>query len=119
MLERKDKKMPKETVRLFILLFMSLLYALFKFSANLPSMPACNPFYSSTFHGISCGRQWRSFAVLYCTPNRHVFVFVKSLLPMLINTLTVLKEEYRIYLASLQQSDIQTWNPYRNSPRES
>ena len=31
--------MPKETVRLFVLLFISLLYALFKFSANLPSMP--------------------------------------------------------------------------------
>ena len=116
MLERKDKKMPKETVRLFILLFMSLLYGLFKFSANLPSMSEIHSIPLLFTGSLS---QWRSFAVLYCTPNRHVFVFVKSLLPMLINTLTVLKEEYRIYLASLQQSDIQTWNPYRNSPRES
>ena len=111
--------MPKETVRLFILLFMSLLYALFKFSANLPSMPEIHsiPLLFTGSLAVDNGDHLR-----YCTvPPRgmHVFVFVKSLLPMLINTLTVLKEEYKIYLVSLQQSDIQTWNPYRNSPRES
>ena len=118
MLERKDKKNAKRNSSVIYpfvhVIALRVVQVFSKFTIH-----ACNPFYSSTFHGISCGRQWRSFAVLYCTPKRHVFVFVKSLLPMLINTLTVLKEEYRIYLASLQQSDIQTWNPYRNSPRES
>ena len=106
--------MPKETVRLFILLFISLLYALFKFSANLPSMPE--------IHSIRLLFTGSLDHLRYCTvpPTfMYFFVFVKSLLPLLINTLNLLKEEYRIYLASLQQADIHTRNPYRNSPRES
>ena len=54
--------------------------------------------------GIICG------TVLY--PQHACICFCEALLPLLINTLNLLKEEYRIYLASLQQADIQTWNPY-------
>ena len=39
MLERKEKKLQKETVRLFIVLFISLFYTLFKFLAVSISMP--------------------------------------------------------------------------------
>ena len=57
--------MPKETVRLFILLFISLLYALFKFSANLPSMPE--------IHSIRLLFTGSLDHLRYCTPNIHVF----------------------------------------------
>ena len=36
---RKGEKLPKETVQLFIVLFISLFFALFKFSAHSSSMP--------------------------------------------------------------------------------
>ena len=40
----------------------SLFYAMCKFSAHSPSM-AKTVFQSSTFHRITCGRQWGSFTV--------------------------------------------------------
>ena len=38
-LKERRKKLPKETVRLFIVLFISLFYTLFKFAAHSISMP--------------------------------------------------------------------------------
>ena len=38
-MKERRKKIPKEKVRLFKVLFISLFYALFKFSAYSPSMP--------------------------------------------------------------------------------
>ena len=61
MLERKENNLPKEAVRLFIVLFISLSYASAPFTIHLCQ----SPFHSSTFQGIICGRQWGSFAVLY------------------------------------------------------
>ena len=76
MLERKYKIMPKETVRLFILLFISLLYALFKFSANLPSMPEIHsiPLLFTGSLAVDNGDHLR-----YCTvPPTSMYLFLWS-----------------------------------------
>ena len=94
MLERKEKKLQRETVRLFIVLFISLFYTLFKFSAVSISMPKIHsiPLVFRGSFGVDNGDSlqvkddlgsilgiicdlgiifgWGSFAVLYSTDSK-------------------------------------------------
>ena len=111
---KKGGKIPKETVRLFIALFISLFYALCKFSALSPSTPKIHSIlllftgsWSLTVNNgdylqlrIICALLWGSFAVLYRTKNprlRNSWLARPASLKLILKRGLAQKKEYYYY----------------------